>query len=102
MTTTTAPPAGTATAPDPRRWWALGALMTSMLVLSFDLTILNVALPTMAAEIHAGTGAMQWIVDSYTVVFAAGCSWPAWSSSSPARCSAPSRTAPDRWSRPAR
>jgi EmrB/QacA subfamily drug resistance transporter len=71
MTTTTAPPAGTATAPDPRRWWALGALMTSMLVLGFDLTILNVALPTMAAEIHAGTGAMQWIVDSYTVVFAA-------------------------------
>jgi EmrB/QacA subfamily drug resistance transporter len=42
-----------------------------MLVLSFDTTILNVALPTMADRIGATTGDMQWIVDSYTVVFAA-------------------------------
>ncbi|MEV6005263.1 MFS transporter [Streptomyces sp. NPDC051976] len=56
---------------DPRRWWALGALVASMLVLAVDTTILNVALPTMAAQIHATTGDMQWIVDSYTVVFAA-------------------------------
>ncbi|MFI0900356.1 MFS transporter [Streptomyces sp. NPDC020983] len=42
-----------------------------MLVLSFDTTILNVALPTMADDIGATTGDMQWIVDSYTVVFAA-------------------------------
>jgi EmrB/QacA subfamily drug resistance transporter len=56
---------------DPRRWLALGALVASMLVLSFDMTILNVALPTMADAIDADTGDMQWIVDSYTVVFAA-------------------------------
>ncbi|SHK68056.1 MFS transporter [Actinacidiphila paucisporea] len=62
----TAPPQ-----PDPRRWLALIALCLSMLVLSFDTTILNVALPTMAGSIGAGTGDMQWIVDSYTVVFAA-------------------------------
>ncbi|MGW5351851.1 MFS transporter [Streptomyces sp. NPDC004031] len=63
-----------ATAPpqaDPRRWLALVALCLSMLVLSFDTTILNVALPTMADRIGATTGDMQWIVDSYTVVFAA-------------------------------
>ncbi|WP_333768319.1 MFS transporter [Streptomyces sp. IBSBF 2435] len=57
--------------PDPRRWLALIALCMSMLVLSFDTTILNVALPTMADRIGADTGDMQWIVDSYTVVFAA-------------------------------
>ncbi|WUH91272.1 MFS transporter [Streptomyces sp. NBC_00433] len=57
--------------PDPRRWLALVALCLSMLVLSFDTTILNVALPTMADEIGADTGDMQWIIDSYTVVFAA-------------------------------
>ncbi|MEU4092652.1 MFS transporter [Streptomyces sp. NPDC026673] len=57
--------------PDPRRWWALGALVASMLVLGFDMTILNVALPTMAAELGADTGDQQWIVDGYTVVFAA-------------------------------
>ncbi|MFC4471432.1 MFS transporter [Streptomyces xiangluensis] len=59
------------TRPDPRRWWALGALVASMLVLGFDLTILNVALPTMAAQLDASTGELQWIVDAYIVVFAA-------------------------------
>ncbi|NUS16845.1 MAG: MFS transporter, partial [Streptomyces sp.] len=58
-------------APDPRRWLALVALCLSMLVLSFDTTILNVALPTMAEKTGATTGDMQWIIDSYTVVFAA-------------------------------
>jgi EmrB/QacA subfamily drug resistance transporter len=55
-----------------RRWLALVALGISVLVLGFDLTILNVALPTMAADIGATTGDLQWIVDSYIVVFAAG------------------------------
>ncbi|MFI9821628.1 MFS transporter [Streptomyces sp. NPDC052013] len=57
--------------PDPRRWWALGALVASMLTLGFDLTILNVALPTMAAQLEASTDELQWIVDAYIVVFAA-------------------------------
>ena len=56
---------------DPRRWWALGALVASMLVLGFDMTILNVALPEMAEQLGASTGQLQWIVDSYIVVFAA-------------------------------
>ncbi|QXE34983.1 DHA2 family efflux MFS transporter permease subunit [Streptomyces sp. GMY02] len=54
-----------------RRWWALGALVASMLVLGFDLTILNVALPTMAAELGATTNQQQWMADAYVVVFAA-------------------------------
>ncbi|MER5301567.1 MFS transporter [Streptomyces lasiicapitis] len=58
-------------APDPRRWWALGALVTSMLVLGFDMTILNVALPTMADQLDASTGEQQWMADAYVVVFAA-------------------------------
>ncbi|MFD3314394.1 DHA2 family efflux MFS transporter permease subunit [Streptomyces sp. NPDC058694] len=56
---------------DPRRWWALGALVASMLVLGFDMTILNVALPTMAGELGASTGEQQWMADAYVVVFAA-------------------------------
>ncbi|MCN9243902.1 MFS transporter [Streptomyces sp. RY43-2] len=55
---------------DPRRWWALGALIASMLVLGFDSTILNVALPTMARELGASTGQQQWMADAYVVVFA--------------------------------
>ncbi|MFE1951416.1 MULTISPECIES: MFS transporter [Streptomyces] len=57
--------------PDPRRWWALGALVASMLVLGFDMTILNVALPSIAAQLGADTGEQQWMADSYIVVFAA-------------------------------
>ncbi|WP_425830172.1 DHA2 family efflux MFS transporter permease subunit [Streptomyces fractus] len=59
------------TRPDPRRWWALGALVASMLVLGFDLTILNVALPTIAEQLGATTGEQQWMADAYIVVFAA-------------------------------
>ncbi|MEV3861245.1 DHA2 family efflux MFS transporter permease subunit [Streptomyces sp. NPDC050095] len=57
--------------PDPRRWWALGALVASMLVLGFDMTILNVALPTISADLGATTGQQQWMADAYIVVFAA-------------------------------
>ncbi|MFC5215167.1 DHA2 family efflux MFS transporter permease subunit [Streptomyces coerulescens] len=57
--------------PDPRRWWALAALVASMLTLGFDMTILNVALPTMAADLGADTGQQQWMADAYVIVFAA-------------------------------
>ncbi|MFD9393681.1 DHA2 family efflux MFS transporter permease subunit [Streptomyces sp. NPDC060000] len=60
-----------AVGPDPRRWWALGALVASMLTLGFDTTILNVALPTMAEQLGASTGRQQWMADAYVVVFAA-------------------------------
>ncbi|MEW2357352.1 DHA2 family efflux MFS transporter permease subunit [Spirillospora sp. NPDC029432] len=63
--TTIAPPAPA------RRWWGLGALSLSLLALGFDLTILNVALATLSEELDAGTSALQWIVDSYVLVFAA-------------------------------
>ncbi|MFI0351541.1 DHA2 family efflux MFS transporter permease subunit [Actinomadura sp. 9N407] len=49
----------------------MGALSLSLLALGFDLTILNVALPTLSAELNASTSALQWIVDSYVLVFAA-------------------------------
>lgn len=54
-----------------RRWWALGALVTSMLVLGFDLTILNVALPAITDDLGASTGEAQWTADAYVVAFAA-------------------------------
>src|ERR687894_2656218 len=53
-----------------RRWWTLLILSASLLVISLDNTILNVALPTVERELDAGSGQLQWIVDSYTLVFA--------------------------------
>src|SRR5918998_4455637 len=53
-----------------RRWWTLLILSASLLVISLDNTILNVALPTIERDLDAGSGQLQWIVDSYTLVFA--------------------------------
>ena len=53
-----------------RRWWTLGALCFSLLIIGMDATILNVALPTLARDLHAGTSSLQWIIDAYTLVYA--------------------------------
>jgi MFS transporter, DHA2 family, multidrug resistance protein len=54
-----------------RRWWALVAIAASVLVVGLDLTVLNLALPSMAVSLHASTGDLQWIVDAYSLVLAA-------------------------------
>jgi EmrB/QacA subfamily drug resistance transporter len=53
------------------RWWALGVLCTSLILITVDTTILNVALPTLSRTLSTSEGQLQWIVDAYTVVFAA-------------------------------
>jgi EmrB/QacA subfamily drug resistance transporter len=55
---------------DPRRWWTLVVLCFSLLVISLDNTILNVALPTMQEDLGASSSQLQWIVDAYMLVFA--------------------------------
>src|SRR5690242_13988482 len=54
-----------------RRWWTLGVLCLSLLVIVVDTTIVNVALPTFARDLHASSSGLQWIVDAYTLTFAA-------------------------------
>jgi EmrB/QacA subfamily drug resistance transporter len=60
--------------PDPtlhrRRWWILAVLIVSLFTVNLDNTILNVALPTLARELHAGTSQLQWMVDAYVLLFA--------------------------------
>jgi MFS transporter, DHA2 family, multidrug resistance protein len=58
-------------AADPRRWWALGALALSGLVVGLDLTVLNLALPILSTSLHASTSQLQWFVDAYSLVLAA-------------------------------
>ena len=53
-----------------RRWWILAVLCLSVLVVSIDNTIVNVALPTISRELDATTSQLQWVVDAYTLVFA--------------------------------
>jgi EmrB/QacA subfamily drug resistance transporter len=56
--------------PYDKRWWALGALCLSLVVIVMDNTILNVALPTLSRDLGASASELQWIVDSYVLVFA--------------------------------
>jgi EmrB/QacA subfamily drug resistance transporter len=53
-----------------RRWKTLAVLSLSLLIIGLDNTILNVALPSLQAEFGASTSTLQWIVDSYLLVFA--------------------------------
>jgi EmrB/QacA subfamily drug resistance transporter len=53
------------------RWWVLSVLCLALLVVGLDITILNVALPTISSSLGADTARLQWIVDSYTLAFAA-------------------------------
>ncbi len=54
----------------PRRWMALAVLALSLVVIGMDNTILNVALPTLVRDLNATASELQWIVDSYVLVFA--------------------------------
>lgn len=53
-----------------RRWWILAILCLSLVVIGLDNTILNVALPTLVRDLEASGSQLQWIVDSYVLVFA--------------------------------
>src|SRR3712207_1725601 len=53
-----------------RRWKTLAVLALSLLIIGLDNTILNVALPTLQEELDASGSTLQWIVDSYLLVFA--------------------------------
>jgi MFS family permease len=56
--------------PYAKRWWALGALCLSLVVIGMDNTVLNVALPTLSKDLHPSASQLEWMVDSYTLVFA--------------------------------
>ncbi len=54
-----------------RRWWILGVLCLSVVIIGMDNFILNVALPTLVRDLHASETQLQWMVDSYILLFAA-------------------------------
>ncbi|MEU0468798.1 MFS transporter [Amycolatopsis sp. NPDC006131] len=55
-----------------KRWWALGALAVALLAFGLDVTVLSVALPTLAVDLEASTSELQWFSNAYTLVLAAG------------------------------
>jgi EmrB/QacA subfamily drug resistance transporter len=53
------------------RWKALLFIGISLLVISLDNTILNVAVPSISRDLGASQSDLQWIIDAYVLVFAA-------------------------------
>src|SRR5437870_12013036 len=84
-------------------------LCLAAFTINLDTTIVNVTLPTLVRDLNASTRQLQWIVDSYNLVFAAfvlaagsvsdrfgprGRSSRGWAFSPPAVSSAPARLRP--------
>lgn len=73
-TTATGSPADSRPELDPavhdRRWLILGVLCLSLLIIVMDNTILNVAIPSLITDLGASNSEIQWIIDSYVLVFA--------------------------------
>ena len=59
-----------AAAPYARRWWTLGILCMSLMIVTMGNSVLNVAIPTLSRELHATTSQLQWSIAAYSLVFA--------------------------------
>ncbi|MGW6940666.1 MFS transporter [Streptomyces xanthophaeus] len=57
---------------DRRRWLALAIVMTAAFMDLVDVTIVNIAIPSMRENLGASTSAIQWITAGYALAFAAG------------------------------
>ncbi|APY86281.1 MFS transporter [Streptomyces alfalfae] len=54
-----------------RRWWALGVLCLSLLIIVMANTALTVAAPDMTKDLGLSSSDLQWVIDGYTVPYAA-------------------------------
>ena len=55
-----------------RKWWALAAITLGVLAVGLDVTVLSVALPTLAVSLKASESDLQWFSSGYALVLAAG------------------------------
>jgi EmrB/QacA subfamily drug resistance transporter len=53
-----------------RRWWILGVLNLSLLIVFIGNSSLNVAIPTLSRELGASNTQIQWVIAIYSLVFA--------------------------------
>ncbi|MFD0413697.1 MFS transporter [Streptomyces sp. NPDC127108] len=71
MTATLTTPQDDAAPPHPRRWAAAVVMMVAALMDLLDVTIVNVAIPSIGRDLGASESALQWIVSAYLLGFAA-------------------------------
>ena len=51
------------------RWWTLAVVSVTVLLATIDETILNVAIPSLQRDLDASASSLQWILNSYLLVF---------------------------------
>ena len=56
-------------ASDPRRWWALVLLCLAQFMVILDITVVNVALPTIGSDLQLDRTSLTWVVTTYTLCF---------------------------------
>jgi DHA2 family multidrug resistance protein-like MFS transporter len=64
-------PAATDGLPPERRKWAAAAIFTALAMASLDTAIANIALPTIAADLHVGPADVIWVVNVYQIALVA-------------------------------
>src|SRR5919106_1498290 len=69
MQTARDPAAAPVTGPNPHRWAALTFIGLAQLMIVLDLTIMNIALPTVQADLGFSDGDRQWVITGYTLAF---------------------------------
>lgn len=53
-----------------KKWLALAAMSLGVFMALLDVTVVNVALPTMAVDFKTTFNNLQWVLNAYTIVFA--------------------------------
>src|SRR3954452_5507483 len=59
----------TTAAPDPRRWQALALVCTAFFMTVLDVSIVNVALPSIGRSLHFSETGLQWVVTAYAITY---------------------------------
>ena len=56
-------------APDPRRWKALGVVCLAFFMTVLDVSIVNVALPSIGRDLQFASNELQWVITAYAITF---------------------------------
>ena len=54
---------------DPRRWKALAVVCAAFFMTVLDVSIVNVALPSIGKSLHFSETSLQWVVTAYAITF---------------------------------
>jgi len=55
---------------DNRKWWTLVAVSFGLFMIMLDNTVVNVALPSIRADLGISISGLEWVVNAYALTFA--------------------------------